>query len=172
MRKKSVPEKSGRVKKPANVFFSAGRDLCDLNEKSILEISGVLLDLLKKLEKYKYDLSFSLSLVSDRRIRDLNREHRKKNSVTDVLSFPQWEDPAKARIPGGELFLGDIVISTAVCRRQARQIGHSVPDEFLRLLTHGLLHLCGYDHEISLPEEKRMQKREDRLLAELSRSGY
>jgi probable rRNA maturation factor len=55
------------------------------------------------------------------------------------------------------------MISIPTARRQAREIGHSVQDEFYRLLSHGVLHLLGYDHERSRAEEKRMIAREDEL---------
>jgi rRNA maturation RNase YbeY len=64
--------------------------------------------------------------------------------------------------------LGDVVISYETCVRQAGEIGHSVRDEFQRLLVHGILHLFGYDHETSAADEELMREREDRLLAALA----
>jgi probable rRNA maturation factor len=94
------------------------------------------------------------------------RATEKKNKPTDVLSFPQFEfrAPEKIKEDAGVHFLGDIVISTDACRRQAAEIGHSMGDEFLRLFTHGFLHLCGYDHEISAMAERKMFRKEDELL--------
>jgi len=79
----------------------------------------------------------SLAFVSDATIRALNRQHRRKDAPTDVLSFP-------AHAPG---FLGDIVIAEGVARRQARRAGHGFGTEARVLALHGLLHLIGYDHE-------------------------
>jgi probable rRNA maturation factor len=79
----------------------------------------------------------SLAFVSDAAIRALNREHRRKDEPTDVLSFPSDE-------PG---FLGDVVIATGVARRQARRAGHGFGVEARVLALHGLLHLLGHDHE-------------------------
>jgi probable rRNA maturation factor len=79
----------------------------------------------------------SLALVSDRRIRALNRAHRGKDAPTDVLSFP-------SDAPG---FLGDVVIAAGVARRQARRAGHAFGIEARVLALHGLLHLLGFDHE-------------------------
>src|SRR5688572_17005708 len=85
--------------------------------------------------KAKGDLS--VAIVSDRRMRALNRQFRGKDKVTDVLSFPSDERG----------FMGDVVIAAGVARQQAKAAGHSVQTEMRVLALHGLLHLCGYDHE-------------------------
>jgi probable rRNA maturation factor len=72
----------------------------------------------------------AVALVSDARIRSLNKRYRRKDRATDVLSF----EPS------------DIVIATGVARRQAREAGHSYLTELKVLALHGLLHLVGYDH--------------------------
>jgi len=90
-----------------------------------------------------------VAVVSDRRIRELNRRYRDKNVPTDVLSFPADE-------PGQ---LGDIVIALDVARRQARSAGHSLSTEFRVLALHGLLHLLGYDHERDNGEMRRLEQR-------------
>jgi probable rRNA maturation factor len=87
----------------------------------------------------------SVALVSDRRVRGLNRDHRKSDYATDVLSFPGGEPSPLDQTRGP--FLGDIVIATGVARRQARAAGHSERTEVRILALHGLLHLIGYDHE-------------------------
>ena len=106
------------------------------------------------------DAELSLLVVSDRRIRQLNRDWRGRDRATDVLSFPQHDGPGPA--PGG--LLGDVVISVDAARRQAGEAGESLGEEADRLLIHGLLHLLGYDHERSASEARRMQRRE-RVLA-------
>ncbi|MBL8019685.1 MAG: rRNA maturation RNase YbeY [Leptospirales bacterium] len=115
----------------------------------------------------------TLHVVTDTGIRKLNRKYRGKDTATDVLSFPLQEFTrsrvprpiAPVRGPGGILEIGDVFIAAGVCKRQAKEIGHSVHDEFYRLLVHGILHLLGYDHERSEAEEKRMIQKEDELLA-------
>lgn len=82
--------------------------------------------------------TLSVALVSDARVRALNRRYRRQDRATDVLSFPSG---------AGEMHLGDIVIATGVARRQARAAGHAERDELRVLALHGLLHLLGYDHE-------------------------
>lgn len=107
----------------------------------------------------------SLLVCGDARIRELNREHRQKDKVTDVLSFPAQENlrSGKAKIQG-ELFLGDLAICHPQTKRQAKEFAIGYWDEFIHLFFHGLLHLVGYDHELSRKEEKLMQKWEDRAL--------
>ena len=85
----------------------------------------------------------SVAVVSDRRMRALNRQFRGKDKVTDVLSFPASDRSA----PSAAGFLGDVVIASGVARQQAREAGHSIQTEVRVLALHGLLHLLGYDHE-------------------------
>ena len=91
-------------------------------------------------------------LASDAEIKKLNREFRGKNATTDVLSFPAPQ--------GG----GDIAISAAAAKAQARQHRHSVVAEVKILILHGMLHLAGYDHE---RDNGRMARREERLRRQL-----
>jgi probable rRNA maturation factor len=92
----------------------------------------------------------TIAIVSDARVRTLNRKFRKKDKPTDVLSFPSGERG----------YLGDVVIAEGVARRQAREAGHSLATELRVLALHGLLHLLGYDHE---HDDGRMARLERRL---------
>jgi probable rRNA maturation factor len=85
----------------------------------------------------------AIAIVSDARIRKLNATFRRRDEVTDVLSFPDNAPGASRLAPR---FLGDIVIAAGVARRQAREAGHSYAAELKVLALHGLLHLLGYDH--------------------------
>ncbi|MFY9781040.1 MAG: rRNA maturation RNase YbeY [Candidatus Baltobacteraceae bacterium] len=115
--------------------------------------------------------SLSLSFVGDAAIRRLNREHRGKDTATDVLSFPLFEAAgpgarraAKPVPPGApERLLGDVVISVDTAWRQAREYDAPLQAEVERLLIHGLLHLLGHDHEE--PRERARMVREERRLA-------
>jgi rRNA maturation RNase YbeY len=112
---------------------------------------------LEALRRPEADLS--ILLVSDPEMRRLNRRWRGKDRPTDVLAFAQAEG---AGVPPDGL-LGDVVISVDTARRQARERGHSLSDEAEHLLVHGVLHLLGYDHERSVAEARRMQRRERAL---------
>lgn len=98
-------------------------------------------------------------LVGDQRMRSLNRHYRGKDRTTDVLAFAMREAPyASAGL------LGDVVIALPTALRQAKEGGRSLDEELTVLLVHGILHLCGYDHERSEQEARRMQRRERMIL--------
>src|SRR2546430_7300576 len=106
---------------------------------------------LRHLDQRQAELS--LALVTDREIHSLNRQYRGKDKPTDVLSFPL----ADALQPS---LLGDVVISSETAARQAQRRGHSLREELQTLLIHGILHLLGYDHEVSRREAIRMHRKE------------
>jgi probable rRNA maturation factor len=91
----------------------------------------------------------TVAIVSDARVRALNRRFRRKDKATDVLSFPSEERG----------YLGDVVISSGVAARQARAAGHSLATELRVLALHGLLHLLGYDHERDDGQMARLERR-------------
>jgi len=99
--------------------------------------------------------SVTVRVTDDRTIRTLNRRHRGKDKVTDVLSFSYVEGLPKALQPAGERELGDIVIGLPQVKRQAKAIGRGAKAEFLLMVVHGTLHLLGHDHE-TLADERRM----------------
>ena len=86
----------------------------------------------------------TIVLVSDAAIRKLNLEFRAKDQVTDVLSFPNQAEPFEAE---NQSELGEVVISIQRAAVQAKQNGLTFSNEVEQLILHGLLHLCGYDHE-------------------------
>jgi probable rRNA maturation factor len=91
---------------------------------------------------------FSIALISDRRMQKLNELFRGKDSTTDVLSFPHEADAFDT----DEGNLGDIVISAEQASKQAAENGLTLSGELHQLILHGLLHLCGYDHETDTGE--------------------
>ena len=106
----------------------------------------------------------SVLLVGDEEMRRLNRDYRGKDRTTDVLSFSLREgeqgDVASA--------LGDVVISLETAARQACERRSTIAREVDRLLVHGILHLAGYDHEVSAREERRMKRKEREMLARIA----
>jgi probable rRNA maturation factor len=98
-----------------------------------------------------------VALVTDARVRRLNRQYRRTDAPTDVLSFVTDRD---AKSANGNL--GDIMIATGVARRQAREAGHSYRTELRVLALHGLLHLLGYDHQ-GATDRGRMARAEARF---------
>jgi probable rRNA maturation factor len=86
----------------------------------------------------------TVAFVSDRAMRGLNRRWRGKVGTTDVLSFPSGQEEFEK---GVGLSLGDVVVSVEQAARQAAEHGLDFEGEVAQLILHGLLHLCGYDHE-------------------------
>ena len=114
----------------------------------------------------------AIALVTDAKMRRLNRHHRGVDRATDVLSFPADASNSAGRRPGATYreyvgrgglgrgtFLGDIAIATGLARRQAREHGHSIAVELRVLALHGLLHLLGYDHDDDRGEMRRLEER-------------
>ena len=99
-----------------------------------------------------------VAVVSDKRMRALNRQFRGIDAVTDVLSFPVSDGSVSSA--SSVAFLGDIVIAEGVAKRQAKEHGHTLKTEIQTLALHGLLHLLGYDHET---DDGRMARAEWRL---------
>ena len=102
--------------------------------------------------------------VGDQRMRSLNRRYRGKDRTTDVLAFPMRGVPHSS-----SHLLGDVVIAVPTAARQAKQGQRSLDEELTVLLVHGILHLCGYDHERSETEARRMYRRERMILRSISR---
>ena len=109
--------------------------------------------------------AWSVCLVSDRRIRQLNKEFRSMDRVTDVLSFPADGEPD----PDGNVYLGDVVISAPTAERGAVRAGQSLKSELQTLALHGYLHLLGYDHETDGGRMMRLQRKLQRELIEAGR---
>lgn len=117
-------------------------------------------------ERFPYDAQVSLTLCDNEYIRKLNKEYRNKDSATDVLSFPLYEDgnfDTFECISGA--MLGDIVISLERAREQAAELGHGFLREVAFLAIHSTLHLLGYDHERS-PEDEEAQCKAQREIIE------
>lgn len=122
-------------------------ELFDLFEKIVRE--GVRLEGYNKGE-------VSIALVDDQSIKKLNQKYRDLNQPTDVLSFPLDDE-----------LLGDIIISVETAYRQAEEYGHSFQREMSYLLTHGLLHILGYEHK-NPGDKKQMRQKEERILSKFN----
>jgi probable rRNA maturation factor len=99
----------------------------------------------------KTDASVTIAFVSDKAMQQLNRQFRGADKATDVLSFPTDEDDTSN--------LGDIAISVDTAARQAKENGLKFDEEVAQLILHGLLHLCGYDHETDNGEMNKLELR-------------
>lgn len=119
-------------------------------------------------EKFADDAEVSVTFVSNKEIRCLNRDYRDKDKSTDVLSFPLGENGVyDVNNETGALLLGDVVISLETAMKQARMYGHSLEREIGFLTVHSMLHLLGYDHETSPLDAANMREREEAILEKL-----
>ncbi len=120
-------------------------------------------------QNLKHDnMEVSVSFVSPEEIKRLNKDFRQNDSVTDVLSFPMYEDPDT--IPEGEsIALGDVVICEEKAKEQAEEFGHSMDREVLYLFVHSIFHLLGYDHMVE-EEKAAMRKAEESVLGDMGLS--
>lgn len=100
----------------------------------------------------------SVIFVSDERIRELNREYRRVDKPTDVLSFAMGDDGMNQGV------IGDVYISLETAARQAREQNAPFEEELLRLMIHGLLHLVGHTHDGD-EDTKRMRALEEDLMS-------
>ena len=98
-------------------------------------------------------LELAILITNDEKMRELNGQYRQKDRTTDVLSFPNEDEP----MPGEPRHLGDIAISYDQARRQAEEIGQPLDIEMRFLCLHGVLHLLGYDHETDNGEMLALQ---------------
>ena len=112
-------------------------------------------------------LSASLLFTSDAEIHALNREWRRRDKPTNVLSFPMLE---RARLrglkhEGPPELLGDVALAHETCAREAAEKAIPLEDHAAHLIVHGLLHLAGYDHELSAQDAEAMEALETKALA-------
>lgn len=110
-------------------------------------------------------VEIGITLTDNKTIQELNKQWRNKDKPTDVLSFPIDEKPPAYRYR----ILGDIVISLPFAKKQAEEIGFTYKEEVLRLLTHGILHLLGYDHETSEEDAKIMFNLQDKIFEKVAK---
>lgn len=108
------------------------------------------------------DVYMSLLLTNNENIQIVNRDYRDKDQPTDVISFAYLDTEDDFQL-GPYLTLGDIVISLERVKEQAGDYNHSFKREFYYVLTHGILHLLGYDH-IKDEDKKIMRKKEEEIL--------
>ena len=144
------------------------------------ELAETVIEAALEHEACPYESEINIILTDNEGIHRINKECRKIDRPTDVLSFPM----AEYRVPGsfdhleeeqpecfhpesGELLLGDIIISLDKVKEQAKQYGHSAKREYAFLLAHSMLHLMGYDHMVE-EEEKVMFQKQEEILAGLN----
>lgn len=141
------------------IYFEEGQVVADEMRSTMEKAAARCLEL-EGLSDERVEIS--VTFVESEEIRSLNREYRDNDKVTDVLSFPQFDDLNE--IPDfGEICLGDVVICKERAEEQAEEFGHSFEREIIYLFTHSILHLLGYDH-MEDDEKKEMRQREEEVM--------
>lgn len=138
------------------------------NEQNVFSIDDRLLALLESCIKHAAQLEkvpageVSVTLVDDETIHKMNKQYRQIDRPTDVLSFPMMDERDEGWPQYEEMLplLGDIVISVPRAIEQAEEYGHSLERELGFLVTHGMLHLVGYDHDNEEAESVMIHKQE------------
>ena len=153
------------------------------DEQKIIHIDEKLQNIIKKAvdivlfnEDFTIPVEVSITFVEDNEIRNINKQFRNKDKVTDVLSFPMLQFDENRNIcnvtgdinkDSNRIILGDIIISTETAKRQSEKYLHSIEREIVFLVVHSMLHLMGYDHEKDENELKLMRKKEEDVLTEI-----
>ena len=116
-------------------------------------------------------LCLTVTLTNPENIRKINKEYRKIDKETDVLSFPMFEKQELDEMIAKKQFehedvLGDIIISIARVEEQAKEYGHSFERELSYMVVHGFYHVMGYDH-IKEEDKVKMRPKEEKILNDL-----
>lgn len=149
------------------------------------EVYNLLAQSMPVIEKFLYSnktkiekknnpiIELDLHFIGDAKMKTINNMYRGKGKTTDVLSFPGFQSlrsDKKSDIYPGPIQLGDILISRKVALKQAREFKITLSEEIIHLFVHGVLHLLGFDHEISKKEEIIMEALEKELLLKISKN--
>ena len=124
-------------------------------------------------EGMENDAEVSVTFVDDEGIQELNKKFRNMDKPTDVLSFPLLDYEGESEEPFFDDLcnnLGDIVISLERAMAQANEFGHSFEREVAFLTAHSMLHLLGYDHELSEEDDADMRARQNDIMERLGLS--
>jgi len=138
------------------------------DEPSVRELIEACALRVLEAEKVNFGAMIYVTVVGGETIREANRDHRHKDAVTDVLSFPMYEfingepqEPLEPEPDSGLVTLGDMLLCYTRACEQAEEFGHSVARECGYLTTHSVLHLLGYDHERGDEDAKLMRQKEE-----------
>lgn len=147
----------------SRVFHSEGLAL-RVSEESVDQIISSVFSFLEERGFLYPGGCVEVAFVTDEEIREVNLECRSKDYVTDVISFSYMD--------GGDVVsgvLGELIISLDKAESQASSFGNDFPSEVIRLLVHGLLHICGFEHEdVPIATRREMELLEDELCLELN----
>ena len=151
------------------IYFENDQKKHAIKYKMQLLIRRTILETLDY-EGMENDVEVSVTFVDDEGIRELNKKFRNMDKPTDVLSFPLLDYEGESDEPFFDELchnLGDIVISLERAMAQANEFGHSFEREVAFLTAHSMLHLLGYDHELSDEDDADMRRRQTEILDQM-----
>ncbi len=154
------------------IYFENDQRKHSIKYKMQMLIRHTILETLEY-EGMENDVEVSVTFVDDEGIRELNNKFRGLDKPTDVLSFPLLDYEGESEEPFFDELchnLGDIVISLERAMAQANEFGHSFEREVAFLTAHSMLHLLGYDHEISDEDDADMRRRQNDIMDRLGLS--
>ena len=154
------------------IYFENDQKKYSIKYKMQMLIRRTILETLDY-EGMENDAEVSVTFVDDEGIRELNKKFRNMDKPTDVLSFPLLDYEGESEEPFFDELchnLGDIVIPLERAMAQANEFGHSFEREVAFLTAHSMLHLLGYDHEISEEDDADMRKRQNDIMDRLGLS--
>ncbi len=154
------------------IYFENNQQKHSIHYKLKMLIRHTILETLDY-EGMENDAEVSVTFVDDEGIREINKRFRNMDKPTDVLSFPLLDYEGESEEPFFDELchnLGDIVISLERAMAQANEFGHSFEREVAFLTAHSMLHLLGYDHELSDEDDADMRKRQNDIMERLGLS--
>ena len=154
------------------IYFENDQKKHSIKYKMQMLIRRTILETLDY-EGMENDAEVSVTFVDDEGIRELNKKFRNMDKPTDVLSFPLLDYEGESEEPFFDELchnLGDIVISLERAMAQANEFGHSFEREVAFLTAHSMLHLLGYDHELSEEDDADMRRRQNDIMDRLGLS--
>jgi len=148
------------------IYFENGQDKLPITYK-LKMLMREAIETTLDFEDYRNICEVSVTFTDNEGIKELNKKFRNMDKPTDVLSFPLFDfEGGSEEPPIDEIVnnLGDIVISLEKAREQAEEYGHSFERETAFLCVHSMLHLLGYDHEISEEDDREMRARQTEIM--------
>jgi len=124
-------------------------DFIKNNSLKIIEILSNMPEIIENSAIFEYEnatLNFELSFCDDQTIHQINREYRQKDRPTDVITFALFADDPNSIVFDNTIELGEIIISNDTLLKQAKENNNTNEVELFTLITHGILHLLGFDH--------------------------
>jgi len=140
-----------------------GKHIINISDKNYSKIIKKAIKAALVFERIDYGCEINVKITDNAGIQNLNREYRQKDAPTDVLSFPMGD----VNPENGLMILGDIVISAEKAKEQSETLNQSIEREIMFLAVHAVLHLLGYDHELSEDDDLVMINKQKEITENL-----